>query len=535
MERLLDHLADIEPDGTLIEEDNNTQEPIQLDLKRIFKTKATTVSKKDEKDQDQIVRDQNWVNTALKDRIYYAREEIGCAIDILTKLEGARPQPLQLVPGQLQTQQTPVIKITAAAKPPAPTIPKQIDQLKATLSAKKTHLSQIAMSFDKASSRLASTLTNETKFYGKVAIDELRQHNWILHSKEERSGRGIYVDYGLTKAGSTSTEICEAYFTWSSTSSAGNTKSKTKNKITLKFGHGKTRLVEVGSSGGQSTNLSSQYILSNSSTTPSSYTKIQGALDSAKTAAFETELFRELSASATHSKIPGSIHITPTSITIKPTPASLPLQINFLSPTPTPIPIATGYAIKSYSQAPPSLSDASSAFILLNLKLNLRKSHRANQARFLRVYGFKEWEETYHQRSMKLFRSEGKNMESKPVLDDHPSRILEPVVRDHEWRQVMRRVDKVLEGVQERFGGRRVGGWILNVDVQRKVLPKDGKVLWSLDVIGSPIIKIELIKTGAMRLERLAGATQSQKVELKDLCIMQEFVERELEELVSKL
>ncbi|KAI9352725.1 hypothetical protein BDR26DRAFT_202340 [Obelidium mucronatum] len=286
MERFLEPCEDITADGTIIHEQlDAADETRQLDIKKIFRRKATTATAAAAANAPNPVEalNQDRVHTDMKDRIYYAREEVRCAIDILLKLEATVQEPGG---PQQPAAEKPLITIAPTTKQSVSNIPKQIDQIKSTLSAKKMHLIQISSAFDKAATRLNSTLANEMKFYGQVAIQQLRRHNWILHSKDERTGRGLYVDYGLTKAGSTSTEICEAYFTWSS-SAVSSTKTATKNKITLKYGHGRPKLVQVLHKSGCSTNIPSlpcDY---------PEYSKIQKALSAAKQAAFDTELFHE--------------------------------------------------------------------------------------------------------------------------------------------------------------------------------------------------------------------------------------------------
>ncbi|KAJ3060425.1 hypothetical protein HDU98_003592, partial [Podochytrium sp. JEL0797] len=231
----------------------------------------------------------------------YAREEVRQAIDVLASLE---PPPIP-PPTPTSTQPPappvpPLLSVAPSKQPPTPSIPTQIALLTLTLSHKKTLLAQLAGLLDTASKRLKVTLGNETRFYQDVAVGQLRRQNWVLHSKEERGGRGIYVEYGLGKAGSTSSEICEAYFTWSS-SSAATTDTSTPpsssdanpNKITLKFSHGKPRLVTLSmATTATSASLGTEYILPNGRTYNKD-TKIQKALSAAKAYAFETEVFRE--------------------------------------------------------------------------------------------------------------------------------------------------------------------------------------------------------------------------------------------------
>ncbi|KAI8618982.1 hypothetical protein BC830DRAFT_1106268 [Chytriomyces sp. MP71] len=328
MERLLCPLSDIGEDGTGVEDsplslaDALAHDAAQIDLRRLFKASLarSSLEAKDEKAEatDEGADNENHQNNKhnttakarldpivqMKDNIFWAREQIRFAIDLLIKLDAHVAMVLPPIPGA-QPQLKPLIRLHQLNRLPATSIFKQIDAIRLALAAKKMQLMDASTTLQAASTRLEQTLLNETKFYGSVAVDQLRQHNWILHSDLGRWGRALYVDYGLKYSGSFSQEMCQAFFTWTSTSSPSSSSSpvsltsssakRSKNKITLKYQHGRPRVVQVSFlvPGTTIPSATSARILPRVPLA-TTYSKIQRALSAAATSAFETELFREV-------------------------------------------------------------------------------------------------------------------------------------------------------------------------------------------------------------------------------------------------
>ncbi|KAJ3393011.1 hypothetical protein HDU84_002951 [Entophlyctis sp. JEL0112] len=185
----------------------------------------------------------------MKDRIFFAREEIRHAIEVLVKLEPPNPAAIHN-PDSSNGSDSSLLKLDAVHKPAPLSIPKQAELIRTILANKKMSLHEISVALSNSSRRLSTILVNETKFYGEVAVNQLRRHNWILHSKDDlRGGRGLYVDYGL-RNGSNSA------------------------KLELPALYGRCESDGKGSK--------------------ASKTKIQQALESAKAAAFEAELFNHV-------------------------------------------------------------------------------------------------------------------------------------------------------------------------------------------------------------------------------------------------
>ncbi|KAJ3124675.1 40S ribosomal protein S25 [Physocladia obscura] len=389
----------------------------------------------------------------LTSRISYAREEIRTAIDILIKLE----QPVvnhfsntltpndETVPPIVPVNQQPLIKFGISQKPPNVSVPKQIDMIRSAISAKKMHLHNLATNLSKASLRFNSILMNETKFYGQVAIDQLRRHNWILHSKDDlKGGRGLYVDYGLRNAGSASHEICEAYFAWSSSTNEAET-AKPKNIITLKYGHGRPRIVQVEFKEGVSLRIAPYLVIPEKHNYPANYTKIQRALYGAKCAAFETELFREISFSAAHSfDIPGSKLISSNCISFMPTPHFPTIKISFVDYNKI---IRREKARKNeISDNSKMQKDADAAFFALCLKRNLRKMHRYNQNVFFGINSARKLNpEQEAQNVTTTAEYDPDNLNTTVMLEDHPSKIFHPILRAVQFRASVSAVADAIE------------------------------------------------------------------------------------------
>ncbi|KAI9346771.1 hypothetical protein DFJ73DRAFT_796704 [Zopfochytrium polystomum] len=177
---------------------------------------------------------------AMKDRVYYAKEELAVAIDVLSRILGqwptatapqppAAPLPAGKQPLRGRPQPPP-------PQPPPPSIPpppqllrmepiqfaqitgpvKRIEAIHDVLASKKDHLLEVAGRLRDASVRLDAAQERESRFYDVAML--LRREGWILQSRELTavfpSQTILYVDYGLRGAGSMFSEICEATFPW---------------------------------------------------------------------------------------------------------------------------------------------------------------------------------------------------------------------------------------------------------------------------------------------------------------------------------
>ncbi|ORY48276.1 hypothetical protein BCR33DRAFT_763981 [Rhizoclosmatium globosum] len=489
----------------------------------------------------------------MKDRIFYAREEVRYAIEILTKLETPEHvahhthlphYPHQPPPPIHANLDIPIINISMTVKPPATSIPKQIEAIRGTLAAKKMHLRQISQLLEETSTRFQQTLLNETKFYQSVAVGQLRPHNWILHSKEERSGRGIFVDYGLSKgllvvwedmhlrimsytAGSTSTEITEAYFTWSSstaaTSSSTTASTPATAKITLKYAHGAPRLTTL-------TYKSQKSLPPLQNTHLSTYTKLQRALATAKQYAFETELFREISRAAV--VLPGA-KVSATSVEF-PAPN---LRLEFGKPS---VVGAVNLDVRD--------GDSRAGFLLVSLKKGLRRCHRANSARFLGVDGIRMWEEGVYkkrvQRAQKNAKrrvvEEEKGEEEEEVL---PGFILHSTLSVCQYLEAVDSISEALEQIcarlREMDWGESASWWgELDVTTERQVFATEGKTTWDIRVFGRCVTRVSVHKSGLICVELECdeideGSRKLKKHKVKDVDMMKEYVEQDVRRAVD--
>lgn len=132
----------------------------------------------------------------LKDLVYYGKEEVVLAADVshrllsLAKISPDDPPPLlgcTLAPAKAQI---PPIALISAAE--------------LVLSWKLEQLKTAAEFLSAQHSSMSTTLEQENLFYGDFCM-RLFSHNWFL--QKQGAGKGLFVDYSYTNAGSSFHEI----------------------------------------------------------------------------------------------------------------------------------------------------------------------------------------------------------------------------------------------------------------------------------------------------------------------------------------
>ncbi|RKO84416.1 hypothetical protein BDK51DRAFT_32060, partial [Blyttiomyces helicus] len=127
----------------------------------------------------------------VRERVYYAREEIKLLCDIVTRLiDSAHQKPDQ--PDLLH------LRLAHAPRRQPANDAKQIDDLRLAINAKDEDLRQIAAYLKSSAEGLVTNMERENRFYGDFSL-KLRQHDWILQSRGGRPGlpRALYLDYGF--------------------------------------------------------------------------------------------------------------------------------------------------------------------------------------------------------------------------------------------------------------------------------------------------------------------------------------------------
>ncbi|KAJ3229230.1 hypothetical protein HDU78_009167 [Chytriomyces hyalinus] len=603
LERLLAPLSDIDTDGNGTEEglpsaiDSLAHDAALVNLRALFlgtNSKSDSVPETKPEalpDRDPII--------VMKDNIFWAREQIRYAIDALIKLDVnvAMVHQNPHIPNSTP-QLLPLISLSISAKPPPLSIPAQIDNIRLILASKKMHLMDASDTLRTASARLDATITNETRFYGNVAVDQLRRHNWILHSDLGRWGRALYVDYGLKFAGSYSQEMCQAFFTWKS-SAASPSGDSTKNKITLKYQHGCPRSVHVSFLANGKTVSSSFRVLPSAATflsqchvgdgdaAAAKYSKIQKALDSAKAAAFETELFREISHAATHAHdIPGTVHLTALTISIQP-PLSEKAWNDTHSDSKVSVEKTNGISLRESNsnarlehvlridfadsrqlhvhstlknaEAPMkhestgdhmisenlpetsrTKSDADAAFVAWMLHRNLRRMQRFHLDLELNLNGARKWRDEYvKSETASANPSVGQRGSTTPAPVDHPAKLLQPVLLWVHFLEVVRSVGDALFDICDDYEDgrvRKLGGVLAALEVRKKVLAGASAlsssiaVEWSIMSVGRRILQVHLTRAGAMSL----SSEKWKQLYMKDLTMLTHFVKREISHFLTK-
>ncbi|KAJ3235327.1 hypothetical protein HDU81_000603 [Chytriomyces hyalinus] len=532
LERLLAPLSDIDTDGNGTDEgipssiDSLAHDAALVNLRALFLGSSSSKSDSvpETKPEAQPERDPIIV---MKDNIFWAREQIRYAIDALIKLDAnvAMVHQNPHIPNSAP-QLLPLISLGISAKPPPLSIPAQIDNIRLILASKKMHLMDASNTLQTASARLDATITNETRFYGDVAVDQLRRHNWILHSDLGRWGRALYVDYGLKFAGSYSQEMCQAFFTWKSSAASSSGDSTKHNKITLKYQHGCPRSVHVSFLANGKTVSSSFRVLPDAATFLShvggdagvKYSKIQKALDSAKAAAFETELFREISHAATHAHdIPGIVHLTALAISIQPplsenawtggdhSDSKTAVDTNGLSQESNSNDARLEHVFRidfvdsrhqgsSTSKAPlkhestqadeimsenlqeprrSSKSDADAAFVAWMLHRNLRRMQRFHLDLELNLNGARKWRDEYVKSETSSANPSPGQRASAPAAVDHPAKLLQPVLLWVHFLEVVRSVGDALFDVCDEYEDgrvRKLGGVLAALEVRKSLV-----------------------------------------------------------------
>ncbi|KAI8919591.1 Pre protein translocase subunit Sec66-domain-containing protein, partial [Entophlyctis helioformis] len=141
----------------------------------------------------------------IKERVFYAREEIQLALDITTRLIAARvrkPQDPQAIENQL--------RISRIARRQAPKPFSRIKDIQHLISSKLLCLRDASSVLARHAASLQRIVEQEQQFYGQQAFI-LRHYNWPLHPRlGVVHGAILYVDYGFSKAGSKFHEIAEA-------------------------------------------------------------------------------------------------------------------------------------------------------------------------------------------------------------------------------------------------------------------------------------------------------------------------------------
>ncbi|KAJ1332528.1 hypothetical protein BSLG_008830 [Batrachochytrium salamandrivorans] len=141
----------------------------------------------------------------VKERVFYAREEIQLALDVTSRLIAARKR-MPENPLAIENQ----LRISNINRKTATTPMGRIRDLQYLQSSKAICLRNSSSALARHSKQLAAMVEREQQFYGKHAL-ALRHHNWPLHPRlGAMAGAILYVDYGFRKAGSYFAEIAEA-------------------------------------------------------------------------------------------------------------------------------------------------------------------------------------------------------------------------------------------------------------------------------------------------------------------------------------
>ncbi|KAJ3329260.1 hypothetical protein HDU76_008278 [Blyttiomyces sp. JEL0837] len=196
-------LLDITPDGEeILEEPETVQSKITSNLSRINvsqilqKQEHGDLAEEEENEQQKPPEEpstQAMFN--MKDRIYFAREEVQVTLDLLSRVTSA----------------TGGIRCDRTARGPMVDPSSQIASYHVKLAMQKENLLNISKRLRSASERISTVLDRESKFYQNIAL-EMRHQNWLMQSRLINGKRQLYVDYGLRNAGSNSRDACEGYF-----------------------------------------------------------------------------------------------------------------------------------------------------------------------------------------------------------------------------------------------------------------------------------------------------------------------------------
>ncbi|KAJ8330379.1 hypothetical protein QVD99_007720 [Batrachochytrium dendrobatidis] len=141
----------------------------------------------------------------VKDRIFYAREEVQLALDVTLRLIAARQRQPEN-PSAVENQ----LRISNIGRKPSAAPMSRIRDLQYLLSSKAMCLRDASNALSRRAQQLSELVEQEQRFYGQHAL-ALRHHNWPLQPRlGDLVAAILYVDYGFRKAGSRFTGIAEA-------------------------------------------------------------------------------------------------------------------------------------------------------------------------------------------------------------------------------------------------------------------------------------------------------------------------------------
>ncbi|KAJ3181814.1 hypothetical protein HK101_009911 [Irineochytrium annulatum] len=453
----------------------------------------------------------------MKDRIYYAREEIRLAIDIMNRVTEKNPDgsdvndPKMLTPEQQMQQQAMLnaggrIAIATMNKVPTHSKAKQIANLQLIMASKKQHLLGVTSRLKTAAKRLEVILDKEGQFYSHLAMS-LRKNNWILQSRDTDHGRELHVGYGLRGAGSSSREACDATL-------LRNTSSSITKDFKLQMAHRRLKTVDV-MSGHSDTSVrgNGAHAVADASTTgeevdsgpsvwfPCNYTA-EGAswrqLAMGQLSAFETELFTVVSQEATAMK--SDLTISSNSVRVNSLTPTLEFKLNDWTPTPA-----------TLTPPPPTASEAlwSARFQTLLARRNLRRIHRYNRQRFEHI-----------------------GVAVRRAGCDPASFQLRVLFHSIRWatlgtlRTAVR--DVVTGAVRDLKKTQAVG------EVEVRTAFRVGEVEWGVWVDGRWVFKVHLSSSGELGFQNRESEAQRARHGAEDVAKLQDFIAINVRKILAK-